>query len=211
MKRLVLSLPFLVLAAGCVIRTVPVGYAPPPEPMAQPVVVAPPPAPAPAPAMQVWYAGPHFIPDAYGGGWCYEEGPHVHPYYPDRPDAYAYEGGYYSYTGPWAFVYVDGHPLPGGGWCFIRGAHTHDFYPPRGAEWQYQRDHRGYAYRGPYRPNRLPPVSYWPRPAPRPAFQRPAPAPAPAPYPAEYPAQYGRPSPAPAPAPYAYPRPVPAP
>ena len=68
MKRVFLSLPPLLLAAGCVVRTVPVSYAPPPEPVPAPapVVVA-----APAP-VEVWYAGPHFVPDAFGGGWCYE-------------------------------------------------------------------------------------------------------------------------------------------
>ncbi len=119
MKRVALTLPLLLLAA-CVVRqySYPPGYEPPPP---QPVAVAVAPAPAPAPApvaapLQVWYAGPHFVPDAYGGGWCYEEGAHFHDYYPDRPDVYVVENGYYAYRGPWEFLYVDGHPLPGGGW-----------------------------------------------------------------------------------------------
>jgi hypothetical protein len=94
MKRLVLSLPLVLLAAGCVVHDHPAsGYAPPPpEPVAVPVP-APPPAPVAAPA-QVWYAGPHFVPDAFGGGWCYEEDAHTHPYFPDRLEVYAVDGGY---------------------------------------------------------------------------------------------------------------------
>ena len=115
MKRLALLLSPLALAgAACV--AVPVG----------PVSEAPPPvyrAPAPAP-VEAWYGGEHFIPDAYGGGWCYESGPHRHDFYPDRPDAYVLEGGYYYYRGPLVFTYYEGHPVPCGGWCYARGPHT---------------------------------------------------------------------------------------
>ena len=77
MKRLALTLAVALLGAGCVVHTPPASvqyseYSSPP-----PVAVAPPP---PAPTVQVYYYGEHFIPDAYGGGWCYEDGPHVHEY-----------------------------------------------------------------------------------------------------------------------------------
>ena len=95
---------------------------PPAAPPPAPVVVAPP----PVPPLQVWYHDEHFIPDRLGGGWCYEDGPHVHEYYPDRVDAYDVQGGYYYYNGPYEFLYVDGHPVPGGAWCYARGRHAHD-------------------------------------------------------------------------------------
>ena len=165
MKRLALTLAVALLGAGCVVHTPPASvqyteYSSPP-----PVAVAPPP---PAPATQVYYHGEHFIPDAYGGGWCYEDGPHVHDYYPDRADAYYVQGGYYYYNGPYEFSYMDGHPVPGGGWCYVRGRHAHDYNPPRGADWRWLRS-SGYVYRGPYRPTRPPPATYWPRVRPAPA------------------------------------------
>src|SRR5689334_17627618 len=88
----------LLAAAGCVVAparpppdpvyTPPPAYAPPPpvayQPAPPPVVVeAPPPVRA-----QVWYFGEHFVPDRFGGGWCYEDAAHVHDYYPDQPNVY---------------------------------------------------------------------------------------------------------------------------
>jgi hypothetical protein len=104
MKRLLLVLAPLALLAGCVVRTGPY------VPVAQPVVVSQPP-----PRAEVYYYGQHFIPDEYGGGWCYVDGPHSHEYYPDRSDWYEQDGGYFYYRGPFEFGYYTGHPLPGGG------------------------------------------------------------------------------------------------
>jgi len=119
MKRLLSILPLFALVA-CIV--VPV--------QRRPVVVesAPPP-PAAAP-LQVWYYSEHFVPDRLGGGWCYEQAAHVHDYYPDQPNLYLVEDGYYSYRGPFVFSYFAGHPLPGGSWCMIGGPHTHDYAPP---------------------------------------------------------------------------------
>ena len=119
--------------------------------------------------VEAWYGGEHFVPDAYGGGWCYESRPHRHDFYPDRPDAYVLDGGYYYYRGPLVFTYYEGHPVPGGGWCYARGPHRHEFLPPSGSDFSWRRD-RGYVYQGAWRPQRPPPASYWPRgAAPRPA------------------------------------------
>ena len=146
MKRLVLALSPLVLGACVVVPAGPGPEAPPP------VYQAPP----PAVRAEVWYGGEHFVPDALGGGWCYEGRPHVHEYYPDRPDAYVVDGGTYYYRGPLVFTYYEGHPVPGGGWCYLRGPHTHDFLPPSGRDWAWRRD-RGYVYQGTWRPQRPPP------------------------------------------------------
>jgi hypothetical protein len=211
MKRLALILsPLAVLGAACI--TVPAGPVAevPPPPVAYPAPAVYP-APAPAPARgAARYGGEHFVPDAYGGGWCYESRPHHHDYYPDRPDAYVVEGGYYYYRGPLAFTYYEGHPTPSGGWCYARGPHTHEFLPPSGRDWRWRRD-RGYVYQGDWRPQRPPPATYWPRVVPRRSA-----VPAAAPYPSQpAPAPYaGRPAPGrplPAPAPQYLPRPVPAP
>ena len=68
MKRLLLLFPVVLLGAGCIVHTVPTRYA-------QPVQT-----PAPAP-VEVWYFGEHFFPESQGGGWCYEDGAHVHHLY----------------------------------------------------------------------------------------------------------------------------------
>ena len=166
MKRFLSLLPLAV--AGCIVVPAnqrPVAYQPPPPE----VQSAPPPQQA-----QVWYFGEHFIPDRLGGGWCYDQAAHVHDYYPDQPNAYVVDSGYYYYRGPLVFTYVEGHPLPGGGWCTIRSHHTHDYAPPASRDFEWRRG-RGWAYVGSYRPNRPPPANYWPvRTAPQP---RPAPPP----------------------------------
>lgn len=158
MKRLALVLSPLALAACVAVPVAPATEVPPP-----PVAYA---APAPPPRVEAWYGGEHFVPDAYGGGWCYESRPHRHDYLPDRPDAYVLDGGYYLYRGPLVVTYYEGHPAPSGGWCYARGPHTHEFLPPSGGDWRWQRD-RGYVYQGGWRPHRPPPATYWPRVAPR--------------------------------------------
>ncbi|HSM91317.1 MAG TPA: hypothetical protein VLT47_00435 [Anaeromyxobacteraceae bacterium] len=172
MRHLVLAVP-LALLAGCVVRT----YGTYPA-YGQPYASGPAPA---APRAEVYYYGNHFIPESAGGGWCYIDGPHTHDYYPDHDEWYAYDQGYYWYSGPFLFTFYGGHPLPGGGWCFINGPHQHDYFPPAGADWRWNRT--GYVYEGQYRPNRPPPPTYWARPAPRVDYRvnRPSVRPAPAP------------------------------
>jgi hypothetical protein len=152
MKRALLVLAPVLILAGCIVR------------------VGPPVAYRPAPA-EVAYYGQHFIPESEGGGWCYLDGPHTHVYVPDHEDWYEQDGGYWYYRGPLQFTYYAGHPMPGGGWCFITGPHFHDYYPPRSTEWAWRRG-QGYVYQGPYRPERPPPVHYWPRPLPLPPRAR---------------------------------------
>jgi hypothetical protein len=201
MKRLALA-ACTALFAACVVvparRTTYVEPAPPPPPRAEA-------------SPSVWYYGPHFIPEDQGGGWCYEEGAHVHGYFPDRPDVYYVDRGYYTYAGPSEFVYDDGHPLPGGGWCFIRGPHVHEYYPPPrvGFSW---RAGRGFFYEGEYRAQRPPPPAFWPQPhvwrrtppPPRLRAVEPPPRPTPRPLPP-------RPEPLPPPRPGARTDPVPPP
>jgi hypothetical protein len=158
MNRLCLAALSALALAGCIVVPVASDNSPPPPPPR--VVNVPPPEAAPL----VWYHGPHAIPEEEGGGWCYEEGAHTHSYFPDRPDAYVVDRGYYTYDGPTIFVYVGGHPLPGGGWCFIEGNHTHDYYPPARAGFSWRHGH-GFYYEGPYRPQRPPPPTFWPHPA----------------------------------------------
>ena len=120
MRRLALPL-FLLALSGCVVSAGMV------------VPDAPPMPPPPAPVVEVWYGGQHQIPAAVGGGWCWYDGPHVHDYFPDRPDWYAFDDGFLYWRGPVTFTYFGGHPLPGGGWCFVDVPHRHDYFPPYGA------------------------------------------------------------------------------
>jgi hypothetical protein len=55
-----------------------------------------------------YYGGPHFYPDALGGEWCPITEPHAHDFPPDHPDYYAYDNGYYYYSGRPNEVYVMG-------------------------------------------------------------------------------------------------------
>jgi hypothetical protein len=165
MKRFLL-IPPLALLAGCVVHQ----HLPPqsteavstqvyePAPAPAPVYAAPVPVyePAPQPRVEVWYHDSHFVPDHLGGGWCFDGGPHVHDYYPDRSDWYVVDYGYYWYTGPYVFAYHGGHPLPGGGWCHLGGNHRHDYAPPRGSDFAWRAGHRAYFYVGPYRASRPP-------------------------------------------------------
>ena len=157
MKRSLLPLLAPVLLGGCYVSSGPY----------QPAYAnAPPPAPAyaPPPPLQISYWDQHFIPEAYGGGWCYLSGPHTHEYGPDQADYYVLDNGYYYYRGPFEFTYDSGHPLPGGGWCPYSGPHRHDYYPPQSADWRW-RAGSGWYYQGHYNPSRPPPPAYWPRPA----------------------------------------------
>ncbi|MGA8890213.1 MAG: hypothetical protein WB493_01505, partial [Anaeromyxobacteraceae bacterium] len=161
MRRLALAF-LLVPLAGCVVTTTAV--VPAPEPLAPQVVEA-------------WYGGQHAIPAALGGGWCWVDGPHVHDYFPDPPDWYAFADGFFYWRGPVAFTYYGGHPMPGGGWCFVDVPHRHDYFPPYGAGFTWRGS--GWVYGGPWGPSRPPPPGWWtwapPRPPP-PGAVRPPPA-----------------------------------
>ncbi|RMG20571.1 MAG: hypothetical protein D6729_02525 [Deltaproteobacteria bacterium] len=104
------------------------------------------------------YVGGHVIPSAYGGGWCFVEGPHVHSYPPDVPSYYISIDGYFSYRGPVSFYYYGGHPIPaeyGGGWCYRRGRHVHRYHPARQRGWLFDRG-RGYYWYDANEPRRDP-------------------------------------------------------
>ncbi|HEY4103065.1 MAG TPA: hypothetical protein VGM44_04205 [Polyangiaceae bacterium] len=99
--------------AGCYAQA---GMAP-----AQPVGVAAEPAPVAAQPVEAepeyYYGGPHFYPAALGGEWCPIGEPHVHDFPPDHPEWYAYDSGYYYYSGRPGEAYVVGQ-VP-------RGARVH--------------------------------------------------------------------------------------
>jgi hypothetical protein len=202
MRRLFLLAPLLALVAGCIVRAGPPVYAsPPPEPPPPPVYAPPPPPPPQPQPVLVWYGGQHYVPESMGGGWCYVEGPHQHPYYPDQYDRYVVQNNVYYWSAPLAITFYAGHPLPGGGWCYIAGPHLHDYYPPHESTWAWRRGY-GYVYSGPYSHERPPPPHYWPRAAPRPIAPpdaRPAPPRPSAPAPHQTPAP--RPAPQPIPSP----------
>ena len=110
-----------------------------------------------------------------GGGWCYFDGPHVHDYFPEPLDWYAFDDGFFFWRGPVAFTYVGGHPMPGGGWCFIDVPHRHDYVPPYGGGFTWRGT--GWIYGGPWSPSRPPPPTWWnyapPRPPPPRAIRAP--------------------------------------
>lgn len=113
MHRLSLLVPLALLSA-CVVRS---------------ATPAPPPPAYVAPTLYE-YEGAHPIPDLQGGGWCYVDGPHTHPYAPDV--AYTYQRtpqNVYVYSGPRTVWYEGPHPAPGG-YCYLEGRHAHDYLPP---------------------------------------------------------------------------------
>ncbi len=162
MRRLALTLTLLALS-GCVVTTSTV------------VPDAPPPPPQ---VVEVWYGGQHGVPASVGGGWCYYDGPHVHDYFPEPLDWYAFADGFYFWRGPVTYTYVGGHPMPGGGWCFIDVPHRHDYVPPYGGGFTWRGS--GWIYGGPYSSARPPPPTWWnyapPRPPPPGAVRPPPPS-----------------------------------
>lgn len=72
----------------------------------EPVAVAAPGPNGPWPSVGYW--GPHPVPEGYGGGFDYTEGPHSHPYTPDRPDLYAINDGWFVFVGDPFFYGYDG-------------------------------------------------------------------------------------------------------
>jgi hypothetical protein len=104
---------------------------------------------------QVRFAGPHPIPKADGGGFCYIEGPHVHIYAandleyrqegPDHvfvgdPVAYGYDGPKYAYKGPHPIIVEDEDGNPHTEYCYIQGPHYHPFEPPQGPDFAWAGD-----------------------------------------------------------------------
>ena len=153
MRRTALSLILLALS-GCVVTDVDGG----PRRTAT--------APPPPRVVEVWYGGQHGVPAPLGGGWCYFDGPHVHDYFPEPLDWYAFDDGFFFWRGPVAFTYVGGHPMPGGGWCFIEVPHRHDYVPPYGGGFTWRGS--GWIYGGPWSPSRPPPPTWWSYAPPRP-------------------------------------------
>ena len=92
------------------------------------------------------YYGEHPTP---GGGWCYLDGVHLHPYAP-ADQHYAYSGDYYRYSGPTVVWYYDYHPIPTGGYCYSQGRHFHNFAPGAAFASAYYWDtaRLGYIYNG---------------------------------------------------------------
>lgn len=106
----------------------------------------------------VYYYDSHPIPDAFGGGFCYEEGAHYHVYAPVDLDFYSYHDGYYVFTGdPWfygysgdLYWYYDAHPVSlywGVDVCYIVGPHRH-WYTPHHNHSSWYRTGGYYYYRG---------------------------------------------------------------
>jgi hypothetical protein len=125
MNRHLLVLAPLALLAGCVVHSTPrppTYVEPAPAYQPPPAYEPPPPAyvPPPAAPLRISYFGQHFVPEEYGGGWCYVDGPHVHDYMPDRDDWYVYDAGHWYYRGPFEFAFIgsllvpEGRPRGGG-------------------------------------------------------------------------------------------------
>jgi hypothetical protein len=99
----------------------------------------------PSPA-QYRYFGPHLIPASQGGGWCWLDGEHTHPYGPEDPSVYSVADDVYTYAGPTVVSYWDVHPDPWGGWCELHGYHTHDYYPNYAEGFSWSSQIGGYVY-----------------------------------------------------------------
>jgi hypothetical protein len=87
------------------------------------------------------YGGIHPIQPAAGGGFCYTNAPHNHPFPIDPNIAYLYRTHnnlYYFAGNPYhfgyqgqAFPYYGHHPLPDySSYCYLDGSHFHHFLPP---------------------------------------------------------------------------------
>ncbi|HEX3852319.1 MAG TPA: hypothetical protein VHW01_15220 [Polyangiaceae bacterium] len=96
---------------------------------AQPVAAAPVAEAAPQPVAEAepeyYYGGPHFYPLALGGEWCPIAEPHVHDFPPDHPEWYAYDSGYYYYSGRPGEVYVAGEVPRGARVHVVREGEAH--------------------------------------------------------------------------------------
>lgn len=117
----------------------------------------PPPAPyVPPQEERARFLGPHPIAAHIGGGFCYIDVPHVHPYAPDHPALYQRVGDEYLFTAdpvPFGYegpktTYYGHHPLllsaelgvapPRPLFCWLRGPHYHEQPPPQAPGFQVQ-------------------------------------------------------------------------
>jgi hypothetical protein len=122
---------------------------PPPDPNAYPQVA------------QYGYMGQHPLPYDVGSGFCYQQGPHFHPYAPFDKYLFRESGGWFYFVGDagdfgyaqqmWG--YRGHHPIPlayGGGYCFIDWPHRHHYAPPYGTIYNFVGGY--YVYGGPWDP-----------------------------------------------------------
>lgn len=105
-----------------------------------------------------YYYGQHPLPDAYGGGWCYDDSDHVHVFAPDYVDLYVYEHDHYVFVGDPVFFgytgdvywYYGPHPVytPWGVVISYVDGPVRRWYvpPPTYAGWYYDAGY--YYYRG---------------------------------------------------------------
>src|SRR5205814_9672872 len=87
------------------------------------------------------YMGAHPIPYDQGGGYCYQNVAHYHPYAPFDQYLFRESNGYWYFVGDPAdfgysqqlWGYNGNHPIPlgwGGGYCYITWPHRHPYAPP---------------------------------------------------------------------------------
>jgi len=109
------------------------------------------------------YGGMHPINPNFGGGFCYTNAAHDHPYPSDPNVSYLYRNwnGYQYFVGnPYhfgyqgqAFPYYGHHPLPEySSYCYIDGQHHHHFLPPAGYAASYVVNNGYYYYNGVFAP-----------------------------------------------------------
>jgi hypothetical protein len=103
-----------------------------------------------AEARPVHFLGPHPIPRAQGGGYCYIDAPHLHAFGPDHVALYQQVGDEYVFTGdptPFGYdgekhVFYGHHPMVGVPGqpvhCYIEGPHFHAFAPPPTPDYRIQ-------------------------------------------------------------------------
>src|SRR5678816_4550500 len=107
------------------------------------------------------YMGAHPVPYDQGGGYCYQNVAHYHPYAPFDQYLFRESGGYWYFVGdPADFGYTQqlwgyngNHPIPtswGGGYCYINWGHRHPYPPPSTLYFNYVGGF--YVYNGPWDP-----------------------------------------------------------
>ena len=113
-----------------------------------------------ASAQQMFFYGDvHPVNPMAGGGFCYTNTPHAHPYMPDPNVAYLFRqlNGHYYFSGdPYhfgyrgqAFGYYGHHPLPTlASHCYLDGQHYHHFVPPTDLAGNYVINNGYYYYNG---------------------------------------------------------------
>jgi hypothetical protein len=105
--------------------------------------------------------GAHPVPYDQGGGYCYQNVAHYHPYAPFDQYLFRESGGYWYFVGDPAdfgysqqlWGYNGNHPIPaswGGGYCYINWGHRHPYAPPSSMYYNYVGGY--YVYNGPWDP-----------------------------------------------------------